>query len=201
MFFKKSNREANKAVRCSFCSIGNDKVEKVISGPNAFICSNCVGVCHSTLMAKHFSGPQIKYAALAEETVRMCVHSILLDVAMRSGLIGDHHYTITFYTTFPGVVLPQSLKERHPSEMTIILQHQFWDLKVNANQLEVTLSYNGTKEKIIVPLKAIKLFYDPSVKFGFDFGKGSVGGQRPGKDSVDSASGTSWFWDGLSTPD
>ena len=80
-----------------------------------------------------------------------------------------HHFYVTFRTTAPGVRLSQRLREKHPDEMTIVLQHQFWDLIVGDDQFEVGVSFNGVPERLTVPFAAIKGFFDPSVQFGLQF--------------------------------
>jgi hypothetical protein len=89
--------------------------------------------------------------------------------AAKSGLPGEHHFYIAFDTQAPGVKLSARLREQYPQEMTIILQHQFWDLVVNNEGFEVGLSFGGVPERLAVPFDAIKGFYDPSVQFGLQF--------------------------------
>ena len=85
------------------------------------------------------------------------------------GLPGDHHFYITFLTDFPGVKIPDYLRDRYPGEMTIVLQYQFSDLYVDDTVLKVTLSFNNVPEKLEVPLAAISIFADPSVNFALQF--------------------------------
>ncbi|MBB3772448.1 hypothetical protein FHS55_003060 [Angulomicrobium tetraedrale] len=110
----------------------------------------------------------IRYDLLVQDALRAVVRRVLTDVA-REGLPGDHHLYISFDTKAPGVRLSPRLKERYPEEMTIILQHQFWDLVVTDVFLEVGLSFNGIPERLHVPFAALKGFFDPSVKFGLQF--------------------------------
>ncbi|MDQ0510277.1 hypothetical protein QOZ99_001160 [Angulomicrobium amanitiforme] len=110
----------------------------------------------------------IRYDLLVQDALRAVVRRVLTDVA-REGLPGDHHLFISFDTKAPGVRLSPRLKERYPEEMTIILQHQFWDLVVTDIFLEVGLSFNGIPERLHVPFAALKGFFDPSVKFGLQF--------------------------------
>lgn len=86
----------------------------------------------------------------------------------RRGLEGDHHYSITFKTTATGVVLPSTLVAQYPQKMSIILQHQFERLKVEADQFEVTLWFKGVKTRVVVPFDAITIFADPSASFRID---------------------------------
>ncbi len=86
-----------------------------------------------------------------------------------NGLPGAHHFYITFKTQAPGVELAASLAQKYPDEMTIVLEHQFWDLEVREDDFEVTLSFNNRPERIVIPFAAIAAFADPSVKFGLQF--------------------------------
>lgn len=110
----------------------------------------------------------IRYDLLVQDALRAVVRRVLTDVA-RDGLPGDHHLYISFDTTAPGVRLSPRLKERYPEEMTIVLQHQFWDLIVTEVSFEVGLSFNGIPERLFVPFASLKGFFDPSVKFGLQF--------------------------------
>ena len=85
------------------------------------------------------------------------------------GLPGEHHFYITFKTNRSDVDIPLFLKERYSDEMTIVLEHQFWDLKIHDNEFEVALSFNDKKERLLIPFNAITAFSDPSVKFGLQF--------------------------------
>ena len=86
-----------------------------------------------------------------------------------AGLPGEHHFYISFDTTMPGVQLSRRLREKYPEEMTVVLQHRFWDLLVNDERFEVKLSFDGAPERLVVPFAAIRVFYDPSVRFGLQF--------------------------------
>ncbi|MBS9479151.1 hypothetical protein KIP89_18750 [Ancylobacter sp. VKM B-3255] len=110
----------------------------------------------------------IRYDLLVQDALRAVVRRVLTDVA-RDGLPGDHHLYVSFDTTAPGVRLSPRLKERYPEEMTIVLQHQFWDLIVTEPYFEVGLSFNGIPERLHVPFDSLKGFFDPSVKFGLQF--------------------------------
>jgi hypothetical protein len=110
----------------------------------------------------------IRYDLLVREALRGVVHRIITDVA-RNGLPGDHHFYISFDTREPGVVISPRLREQYPQEMTIVLQHQFWDLAVDERGFEVGLSFGGVPEKLVVPFDALKGFFDPSVQFGLEF--------------------------------
>jgi hypothetical protein len=110
----------------------------------------------------------IRYDLLAQEALRGVVRRVLVD-ASQQGLPGEHHFFISFRTKSPGVQISNRLLERHPEEMTIVLQHQFWDLTVTDSGLEVGLSFGGIPEKLIVPFDAMSGFWDPSVDFGLKF--------------------------------
>ena len=110
----------------------------------------------------------IDYEALAQEAMRNVVRSVLAETAAK-GLPGDHHFYISFDTLAPGVVLSKRLREKYAEEMTIVLQHRFWDLFVNENRFEVKLTFDGIPERLVVPFKAIRVFFDPSVRYGLQF--------------------------------
>jgi hypothetical protein len=114
------------------------------------------------------SGQSIDYEALQSEAMRGVVRSVLARTA-KSGLPGDHHFYISFDTGVPGVSLSKRLKEKYPSEMTIVLQHRFWDLVVSEDRFEVKLTFDGIPERLVVPFAALKVFFDPSVRYGLQF--------------------------------
>ena len=108
------------------------------------------------------------YVVMVQEALRGVVREAL-NRTSKDGLAGSHHFYLTFQTNRPDVVVPESLREKHPEEITIVLQHQFWDLKVDQEKFEVSLSFNDNLEKVIVPFGALISFLDPSVKFGLQF--------------------------------
>jgi hypothetical protein len=110
----------------------------------------------------------IRYDILAQEALRGLVRNVLVDAA-KKGLPGDHHFYITFDTRAEGVRVSPRLLEQYPEEMTIVLQHQFWDLKVTGETFEVGLSFGGVAERLLVPFEAITAFRDPSVQFQLQF--------------------------------
>lgn len=110
----------------------------------------------------------IDYEGLAQEAMRGVVRKVLARTA-KSGLIGDHHFYISFETEAPGVTLSKRLREKYPREMTIVLQHRFWDLSVGEDRFEVKLTFDGIPERLVVPFSAVKVFFDPSVRFGLQF--------------------------------
>jgi hypothetical protein len=121
---------------------------------------------------------QIRYDLLTQQALRGVVRSVLTDTA-RKGLPGDHHFYISFDTRADGVRMSERLRTQYPDEITIILQHQFWDLKVNEEGFEVGLSFGGVPERLAVPFEAIKGFFDPSVQFGLQFEEVVEGEERP----------------------
>src|SRR6478736_980683 len=121
---------------------------------------------------------QIRYDLLTQQALRGVVHSVLTDTA-KKGLPGDHHFYISFDTRADGVHMSDRLRAQYPEEMTIILQHQFWDLKVDEEEFEVGLSFGGVPERLTVPFEAINGFFDPSVQFGLQFEEVIEGEERP----------------------
>jgi hypothetical protein len=109
-----------------------------------------------------------RYDLLVQEALRSVVRKVMGDAA-RDGLPGDHHFFITFRTDAPGVRISPRTRERFPEEITIILQHQFWDLSVTDFGFEVGLSFSNVPEKLSVPWEALSGFFDPSVEFGLKF--------------------------------
>ncbi len=120
--------------------------------------------------------PHIDYEALAQGAMRAVVRTVLTRVA-KSGLPGEHHFYIAFNTKAPGVSLSPRLKERYPEEMTVVLQHRFWDLTVTDDRFEVNLTFDSIPERLVVPFTAIKVFFDPSVPYGLQFEEAGLGGK------------------------
>jgi hypothetical protein len=112
--------------------------------------------------------PTIDYETLAQDAMRGVVRTVLSQAA-KSGLPGDHHFYISFDTAASGVVLSKRLKDKYPHEMTIVLQHRFWDLSVQDEGFEVKLTFDGIPERLVVPFAAIRVFFDPSVRYGLQF--------------------------------
>jgi hypothetical protein len=110
----------------------------------------------------------IRYDVLARDALRGVLRRVLSDAA-EHGLPGEHHFFITFVSTAEGVKLSPRLLAQYPEEMTVILQHQFWDLVVTEDRFEVGLSFGGIPERLVVPFNSIKSFFDPSVQFGLQF--------------------------------
>jgi len=117
----------------------------------------------------------IRYDILAQEALRNGVVRKVLSEVARTGLPGEHHFFISFVTTAPGVRMSQRLLAQYDKEMTIVLQNQFWDLKVTDTGFEVGLSFDGINEMLVIPFAAIKGFFDPSVQFGLHFEVANAG--------------------------
>ena len=112
----------------------------------------------------------IRYGELTQDALRGVIRQVLSQV-QKTGLPGQHHLYIAFNTSGEGVDVSTRLKEQFPEEMTIVLQYQFWDLQVTHDQFEVKLSFSNVPERLVVPFRAVKAFYDPSAQFGLQFGK------------------------------
>lgn len=110
----------------------------------------------------------IRYDILAQDALRGVMRKVLGEVA-KTGLPGNHHFFITFLTTAPGVRISSQIRERYPEQMTIVLQYQYWDLKVSETGFEVSLSFSDIPEKLEIPFSAVRGFYDPSVNFELEF--------------------------------
>jgi uncharacterized protein len=124
-------------------------------------------------MTDHF-----RYDLLTQQALRGVVRSVLIEAAKKKGLPGDHHFYISFDTTAEGVRMSERLRVQYPEQMTIILQHQFWDLTVNERSFDVGLSFGGIPEKLGIPFDAITGFFDPSVQFGLQFEEVTEGEDR-----------------------
>jgi hypothetical protein len=120
----------------------------------------------------------IRYDLLAQEALRGVLRTVLSDAA-KNGLPGDHHFFVTFDTCAEGVRLSQRMRAQYPKEMTIVLQHQFWDLTVSEDAFEVGLSFGGVPERLLIPFAAVKQFFDPSVEFGLQFEQIVEGDGKP----------------------
>ena len=110
----------------------------------------------------------IRYDVLTQEALRDVIKKVLEEVSV-AGLPGEHHFFITFRTDHPGVRLSARMRENYPEEMTIVIQHSYWDLKVNDTAFEIDLSFDDVLERLRVPFAALKGFFDPHVKFGVQF--------------------------------
>jgi hypothetical protein len=135
----------------------------------------------SSMAIDHF-----RYDLLAQNALRGVVRTVLAEAA-RKGLPGDHHLYVTFHTQAPGVRISPRLREKYPEEMTIVFQHQFWDLVVSEIAFEVGMAFGGVAEKLVIPFDAIKSFFDPSVQFGLQFEPATEQKDEPTKDAPASA--------------
>lgn len=128
----------------------------------------------------------IRYDLLVQDALRGVVRKVLTDAA-HNGLMGEHHFYVSFRTEAPGVRISQALREKYPQDMTIVLQHQFWDLNVTEHAFEVGLSFSGVPERLLVPFDALSGFFDPSVQFGLKFDLGEMGNESAGEPAAPEA--------------
>jgi uncharacterized protein len=133
-----------------------------------------------TGMTDHF-----RYDLLTQQALRGVVRNVLTEVAKKKTLPGDHHFYISFDTHAEGVRLSERLRTQYPEQMTVILQHQFWDLTVTERGFEVGLSFGGIPEKLGIPFEAINGFFDPSVQFGLQFEEVTEGEERQSPANVE----------------
>lgn len=110
----------------------------------------------------------IRYDILAQDALRGVIRKVLSEV-IKTGLPGEHHFFITFLTSAPGVRISSRLREKYPELMTIVIQHQYWDLAVTDTTFEVGLSFSDIPERLLIPFAAIRGFYDPAVNFELEF--------------------------------
>ena len=110
----------------------------------------------------------IDYGILIDGAMQQIVRKALV-IAEKQGLPGEHHFYITFDTDFPGVMIPDTLLKRYPEEMTIVMQHQYWDLEVEEDRFSIVLSFDNVRHSLTVPFASLTAFADPSVKFGLQF--------------------------------
>jgi uncharacterized protein len=134
----------------------------------------------------------LRYDKMVERALRGVVREAI-SAAVADGLPGAHHFYITFKTGAPGVAIGEQLRSKYPDEMTIVIEHQFWELTVTPDEFAVTLSFNNRPERLTIPFAAITAFADPSVKFGLQFQEtpseaapqaGPQAGQQPGGEQL-----------------
>jgi hypothetical protein len=111
----------------------------------------------------------IPYDEIVQEALRAIPGRVLTEIALTGALPGNHHFYITFKTQAPGVNIPTWLAERFPDEMTIVLQHKFWDLKISEDLFEVSLTFNQVPAHLVIPFAALRFFVDPAVNFSLEF--------------------------------
>ncbi len=139
---------------------------------------------------------EIGYGRLVQEALRGVARGALRHAA-REGLPGEHHFYLTFRTRAEGVVLPPRVAAQFPDEMTVVLQHQFWNLEVDEPSFSVTLRFGGQPERLTVPFAALTSFVDPSVEFGLSFpSERDGGGRRPEAAPAEAAPSRFWPTDG-----
>ncbi|MBY7649580.1 MAG: hypothetical protein C4617_03675 [Candidatus Liberibacter europaeus] len=115
------------------------------------------------------SHDHIRYDILTKDALRGLIRTVLSETATLGSLPGSHHFFISFATNVRGVRISTNLRKSYPEQMTIVIQNQFWDLKVSDTQFEIGLSFSNIPERLIIPFNAIKGFYDPSVNFELEF--------------------------------
>lgn len=115
---------------------------------------------------------QIGYNALTQAAMRGVLRATLRKVSAQKALPGDHHFYLTFKTRMAGVQMADHLKDRFPDEMTIVIQHQYWDFEVYDDRFEIILKFSGVPQHLRVPFAAVTRFVDPSVNFGLQFDDG-----------------------------
>jgi hypothetical protein len=129
-------------------------------------------------MTDEASDSLIPYDEIVQEALRAIPGRVLRDIARTGALPGNHHFYITFKTQAPGVNIPPWLIERFPDEMTIVLQHKFWDLKIAEDHFEVSLTFNQVPAHLVIPFAALRFFVDPAVNFSLEF-QVQDGGDEP----------------------
>jgi len=112
---------------------------------------------------------EMHYEQLAQDALRGVIRSALERAALPEGIPGAHHFYVTFRTRAPGVSVPPDVLAKYPEEMTVVLQHQYWDLKVEADRFSVMLKFGGMPKVLSMPYTAVTRFYDPSVQFLLQF--------------------------------
>lgn len=136
-------------------------------------------------MAETTDDSALDYGALTQTALKGVVRAALARTAELGAAPGGHHFYITFATRAPGVRIADFLKEQYPEEMTIVLQHQFWDLEVDDKKFSVLLKFRGKPERLVIPFPAITKFFDPEAQFGLQFdvieAKGAAGGPASGE--------------------
>jgi hypothetical protein len=128
----------------------------------------------------------MRYDILTQEALRGVVRKVLAEVA-KTGLPGEHHFFISFVTRAPGVRLSEKLLGQYDKEMTIVIQNQYWDLKVSETGFEVGLSFDGIPETLVIPFSAVKGFFDPSVQFGMQFDPATAPGAAAAEAKADAS--------------
>ena len=126
----------------------------------------------------------IPYDDIVQEALRSVVRQVLGDIEKAGGLPGEHHFYIAFKTRAPGVEIPAHLRERYPDEMTIVIQHRYWDLAVTDDWFQIGLSFNQVPAKLHIPYSAVTGFVDPHVNFALQFQTGEAAAPAPEPEPV-----------------
>ena len=134
-------------------------------------------------MADNDTDQIIDYDALTREALRGVAKKVLSDIE-KHGLPGEHHLFISFDTRADGVIISKRLREEYPSEMTVVLQHRFWDLEIHEDHFQVKLTFNAIPERLIIPFMSLKVFYDPSVPYGLQFSASEMKVESVGRSPV-----------------
>jgi uncharacterized protein len=175
-------------MRSGFTGAEPDRLEQTTQRPH-FACGRSRipgGIVYFPVAMTHQPPPAkdlLRYDLLVQEALKGVVRKVLQD-AGKDGLPGEHHFYISFRTDFAGVRLSQRMRDKYPDEMTIVLQHQFWDLGVTEHAFEVGLSFGGVPERLLIPFDAIVGFYDPSVQFGLKFELNGEASEAAGDDQA-----------------
>ena len=133
----------------------------------------------------------IRYDALVQDALRSVIRQVLSEISSVGKLPGDHHFYVTFDTTAPGVKLSSRMREKYPEDMTIVIQHQYWDLVTTDTGFGIGLSFNDTPENLFVPYDSVRGFFDPHVQFGLQFGSGQNDDKKGSSRRVTKGDGSS----------
>ncbi|MEM5501034.1 SspB family protein [Ahrensia kielensis] len=125
----------------------------------------------------------LRYDILVQNALRGVIRKVLSEVD-KTGLPGNHHFFITFLTGAQGVKVSNRIKEQYPEQMTIVVQHQYWELEVNETGFGIGLSFSDIPEKLYIPYSAVRGFYDPSVNFELEFDVEQAEDEEDGDASV-----------------
>ncbi len=139
---------------------------------------------NDSFLERNMADMILRYDRMVEAALRSVVREALIQVS-KHGLPAEHHFYVTFDTNHPKVEIPDYLRQRYPSEMTIVLQHQFYGLKIQTDLFMVTLSFNNAPERLVVPYEAIRIFADPSVSFALQFESPYEGSDEAGNSGAE----------------
>ena len=131
----------------------------------------------------------LRYDILVQNALRGVIRKVLSEID-KTGLPGNHHFFITFMTGAPGVKVSNRVREQYPDQMTIVLQHQFWELEIDETGFGIGLSFSDVPEKLYIPYTSIRGFYDPSVNFELEFDVEQPESESETDDDQDEAEGS-----------